>query len=227
MKQVALSQAARIVRPNYQARIVRSDKDDTGNNLPHPPSPFRGGIGGGDFTQSRERKMIKPDLATLLVQAESLSPDDQRQLMARLSLASKTTASSNDPAINMWAGAILTALEATLGGGDRGLPGVMVIARLLSGPNAFAPVKTFLAATKMDQLTVLEQSSVYGMLARLTCKYASEVANRAGIPLTAKLVVNCSASIAGIFDEAFPGYLANGLALMVARRHCHPATATM
>lgn len=222
MKQVVLTGSSRIVRPNYQARIVRRETNESGNNFPLPPHPLRGEVGGGDITQSRERKMIKPDLATLLVQAESLSPDDQRQLMARLSLAGKTVASASDPAINLWAGAILTALQSTLGGGDRGLPGVMVVARLLSGPSAFAPVKSFMASTKMDKLTVLEQSSVYGLLARLTVKYAQDVAGRAGIPLTVKLVINCSASIDGIFDEAFPGYLANGLALMVARRHCHP-----
>jgi hypothetical protein len=72
-------------------------------------------------------------------------------------------------------------------------------------------------ASKLLDLPVLERQQAYNLVAELLVQYAKVAARRSGAPMSPKLVANCSQNVAGVFDSAFPGYAASGLARMVVR----------
>ena len=139
-------------------------------------------------------------------------------MIARLALEAQAVTVEQTRDVDMWAGAIQTALAALNGGGGGAVQGVMVIKRYVGNPAAWGPVRDFMKTSKLDSLTVTERQSCYNMLAKLVTENAKSVARYTGIPLTTKLVAGCAANISGIFQRSFPGYLESGLALMVARR---------
>jgi hypothetical protein len=75
-----------------------------------------------------------------------------------------------------------------------------------------------MADSGLDKLKVVERQSVYMMLARLVIDKAKYVASSSNATLGPRLVGTCAANIAGVFDAAFPGYLASGLAHLVAKQ---------
>lgn len=84
--------------------------------------------------------------------------------------------------------------------------------------SAWEPVAEFIEVARLDALRPAERFAVFELLAKLLVDRAKRVANRADIPLTPKLIASNAQYIAGIFDNAFPGYLAAGLVGAVSRR---------
>lgn len=160
------------------------------------------------------------NLADLLKLADQLPDQDRKELLDRLALQHglESAPSASDRDLNMWAEAIHNALERTLGAGQGDGVGPLVIRRLVGARSAWAPVAEFMKTSKLADLTVIERQSVYGMLAGLLVDHARYVARSSGAPLGPKLVSSCAGSIRGIFDRSFPGYLAAGLAPIVARQ---------
>jgi hypothetical protein len=153
----------------------------------------------------------------MLASASKMSPADRRELLARLSLA-ESGADGQERDQDMWAGSVYEALVAHDGGGGRESVGPAVVKRLVTPAGAWRPVADFMAAARLDRLTVAERKSFYSLLARLLVAHAAEVSNRSGAPLTARLVASCAANVRAVFDNSFPGYVAAGIAAVVARR---------
>ena len=211
-----------LTRPERKVNaFVKKEKNNSLGLNPTPPtlSPLGGGGVGGLPNREVVEKITVSDLVT---QAESLSLADQKELLARISLLTQTLPASEARDSDMWATAVYQALTAVVGGGGEGMAGPLAIKRVVTVPGAWGPVRSFMAASKMNSLTVSNRQSVYMMLAKLVVENARTVSRKAGIPLSAKLVANCSSNITGIFDQSFPGYLSSGLALMVARRLTAP-----
>lgn len=160
----------------------------------------------------------KESVEDLLSKANLLSPTERKELLAKLSLASQTKLGEETRDIDMWAQAVYDGLVSVIGADGEGVPGPTVVKRLLAVPTAWAPVSSFMRASKMDQVTVSQRQSAYHMLANLVIENARYVARTSRIPLSPKLVGNCASNITGIFDQAFPGYLQSGLAHIVVRR---------
>lgn len=73
-------------------------------------------------------------------------------------------------------------------------------------------------ASRLQDLTVPERLLAYRLLAGLLVDYADDLSRRTGAPLSLRLVTSCADKLAGVFDQAFPGYVAAGLAPVVARQ---------
>lgn len=186
-------------------------------NPPLPPS-IEGVYKGGIPRAADKKEKEGSDLASILELADKLNPTEKKTLLARLALNAQDQGKQADRDQEMWAQAVYDELGRALGyGAGAGLAPAMV-KRSLSVPTVWAPVMAFMSSSKLLDLNVTERQSVYGLLAKLITKHASYVANKSGAPLSAKLVGSCSANLASVFDNAFPGYLAAGLAPMVARQ---------
>lgn len=154
----------------------------------------------------------------ILAQWRQLDNTRRRQIYARMSFELQNTSSTEDArTIDLWSFAVYSALRDALGPSSGAGHGEHVVRRLMGASAAWQPVAEFITNGRIDNLRPAEQLAVFGLLAKLLVARAKRVAQRADIPLTPKLVAQNTQHIAGVFDNAFPGYLANGLIGSVSR----------
>ena len=190
---------------------------------PSPPPKGRGGVPVGPLFPALSKKEEKEKhstdaLASVLDQVNQLTPEQQKELLANLALKSQTAPSKHDRELEMWLVAVYGGLEEAIGGGGRGLSGPANVKRLLASSSSWGSVKNFMQTSNLASLSVTERQSIYVLLAKLVIDNARWISRKAGMPMSAKLVANCAVNVAGIFEQAFPGYLESGLALLVARQ---------
>ncbi|MGL4650229.1 MAG: hypothetical protein ACRC1H_12545 [Caldilineaceae bacterium] len=161
------------------------------------------------------------DLNKALASAQALTEDQRRELIAQLSLDLHSKGTPKDRDIEMWATAVHEALQDALGGALGAQVGVLAVKKVVGAASAWAPVEEFMRRSKLQESQSRERLSLYRLLADLMVNYARKIARHTGAPLSLKLVANCSPHLAGLFDAAFPGYLASGLAHVVAARLTH------
>lgn len=151
-----------------------------------------------------------------------LSKEEQKKLLDEVA-ADQLLAMSGQPSkardLAMWAEAVHKALEDVIGTGAVDAPGVGLLKRLLGASAAWGPVDQFMQTSRLQEAPVQERQHIFHTLATLLVARAQQVARHSGAPLGPKLVCNCTINISGIFDAAFPGYVASGLARMVVRSH--------
>ena len=123
--------------------------------------------------------------------------------------------------LGMWTEAVHRAFTGRLGSADGGLVGPALVRKVVSVGTSFKPVLAFMQSSKLSELTVTERQRAYYMLAELLVQHALVVARRSGVPMSVKLVSQCTNNLAGVFDAQFPGYLEAGLAKMIARHPEH------
>lgn len=203
--------------PNYAKNKKITEGGDSGRWGVVPPK------GGSTTPQPHastggQEKKEKATVDDLLTQADALSAADRKTLLARLALKASVGNDGQTRDVDMWSQSVYEGLTDALGYGDGAALGPMVVKRTVGSPSAWAPVAQFMADSKLGQLKVVERQSVYMMLARLVIERAKYVASRSNATLGPKLVGTCAAGIAGVFDAAFPGYLASGLAPLVAKQ---------
>lgn len=188
---------------------------------PFPSLPYREEEGRGVIRpeQKKEKKEVLDEIMSL---ASNLDAKSRKDLLAQLALHGLAANDGDQRDSDMWANAVYDGLVIALGGSGEGVPGPATVRRLLASPSAWGPVASFMRAARFDTLKVTERQAVYQMLAKLVIQNAKQNARHHGIPLSVKFVGSCSANISGIFDQSFPGYLASGLALIVARRLIAP-----
>lgn len=153
----------------------------------------------------------------LAEQILKLSPKDRKELLDQLLLEQQLTERKADRDVDMWAAAVHRELVRRIGASDGGVIGITIVRKLVGTAVSWGSVETFMRASKLAELAVVERQRVYFMLAELLVRHALVVARRGGFPLSAKLVAQCTSNLAGVFEDAFPGYLEAGLAKMVAR----------
>ena len=123
--------------------------------------------------------------------------------------------------LDMWAEAVHREFTQRLGSADGGLVGPALVRKAVAVGTSWAPVQAFMETSKLQELPVVERQRAYYMLAELVVRHALGVARHTGIPLSVKLVSQCTGNLPGLFDNAYPGYLEAGLAKMVARHTEH------
>ncbi len=158
----------------------------------------------------------------LLAAAEQLNAADRKTLLAHLALNEQTSSQGSGRDLDMWAQAVYEALVQAVGTEAGAGQGPALVKRSLGLPAAWAPVVAFMEASKLRSLTVTERQSVYALLAKMVVQNARFISRKSGAPLSAKLVGNCATHVASLFDNAFPGYVSSGLALIVARQLTGP-----
>lgn len=160
-------------------------------------------------------------LEQVLELVEKLSKQDKQELLARLALETKlgnkakAAKHSGDRDEDTWFEEVVCALTSHLGGVKATIPSPQMLKRLQT--DSWEHVSRFMEGSSLSKLTVVARRAVYRLLAGLVVDHASHVAKKSGAPLSAKLVLNCSGNVAGLFDNAFPGYLAAGMAPAVIR----------
>ena len=208
-----------LIRPkrSYGAGLSTTSKNkESHGRIPQGETPQRGGISPGDVPVKEEKQNKNFNEAVAL--ASNLSAEQRRDLVAQLSLDLQINGADQSRDIDMWATAIHEALQDALGGSLGSVVGPLAVKRIVGSRSAFEPLAEFMQHSRLGEAQVRERLSLYRLLADLVVAYAKKIAKHTGAPLSLKLVANCSRNVAGLFDSAFPGYLAAGLAHVVARR---------
>jgi len=184
--------------------------------------PLKGGINKPPVLPGRsaERKMGVDDL---LAAADLLEPAERKQLLDRLSLARSAAPDAALRDVEMWSVAVYEALGAANGSGSGAAQGPMIIKRSVAAPGAWAPVAEFMDTSGFKDLKVAERQAAYRFLAQLLVDHVVSIARAKGLPVGAKLVSSCAGQISEVFERAFPGYIASGLAKVVVRQMMRPA----
>ena len=166
----------------------------------------------------KERKVVNR-LTSALDLAAGMSKAERQELLDRLALDGQLSAKSqSNRDIEMWSVAVHAALGDAISSGGGENYGVGLVKRTVGLPAYWRPVESFMQASGLQELTVVERQQVYSLLARLLVDHALEVSRRTGAPLSPKLLGTCSSNVASVFDQSFPGYAAAGLAHVVARQ---------
>ena len=216
-----------LVRPDYSASRSLQTRGNSTTPVAHPSTRgvCVGGVNSGGHAHASthvcEHAKQAAGVDHLLEQVMKLTAAEQKQLLDRaaanhlLSIDSKR----EDRDISMWAAAVYDAFCSAIGGPGAAGVGPQVVRRLLGAAVAWKPVEQFMLAAKLQDLPVVDRQAVYNMLAELLVEQGRSVARYTGAPFSVKLLANMTANVAGLFDDAFPGYLEAGLAHVVARRH--------
>lgn len=214
MKKVTLS------RPLRKPATVlgRAGKASPQKNTPTPPHPL--GVGGGGSNFAGEKiKEEKITVSQLLELAAKLTVSQHRELTAQIALQALQAGDGPSRDKDMWSAAVYEALQTAVGAGDRASVAPMLVRRAMGASSSWLPVKEFMERSELQRvLKVTERQAVYQFLARLVIKRSREVAQHVKAPLSPKLVAGQASSISHLFDAEFPGYLAAGLAGIVAKR---------
>lgn len=184
--------------------------------------PLWGGVTPTPSSESSSRdahaKEAETRTARLNHLLDEMTAAERIEALDRLALRNQLTAkSAANVDLDMWAEAIKTALGDTIGTPE-GQYGVMLVKRLLAPSANWRPVESFMASSKLCRLQRTERLAVYHMLARLLVEDADRFCDWSGVPMSARIVAQRTDLLAGVFEAAFPGYLASGLAPLVARQ---------
>lgn len=172
---------------------------------------------GGTTTPFSDKKSIQENsIENLLERASTLSVKDQKELLARLSLAANSKGTDRDRDVEMWSGALYNALVSVLG--PSGVPGTAVIKKLVRSAEAWNPVEEFMQTSKLQEQPVIKRQAIYNLLAKLVVEDTREFCAFMALPFGVKTTVNRSSNIAGTFNKAFPGYIQAGLVGLIASR---------
>lgn len=109
----------------------------------------------------------------------------------------------------MWQDSVAFALRSVLQGSSVTFPPKLL---QKESKESLASVDEFIASAVPGTISTGERKAIYDLLARLAAERASTISHKAAIPLSLKLILSTTKEIRGIFDLAFPGYLASGLA---------------
>lgn len=192
-----------------RARSLNKKESGPGDTTTPHPTPYRGrGVGGSPQADS--------NVDEIKAKIKNLDAAERRELLAALALDLNAPKQA-DRDLDMWVVAAHEALAAVAGGRDGAVQAPAVCKRVLGG-SAFQPVLDFMEASRLSKLEVTKRQAVYRTLAELVVRRARKIGSRSGAPLSAKLVANVAGNIGGIFESAFPGYVASGLAHLVATR---------
>lgn len=149
----------------------------------------------------------------------TMTKPERQSLLDHLALEVTSTKKSNlkhDRDVELWLMAVTDALDSILRSGGSSGSGIGMVKRTWNASSSsYEQFNSFMVRSKLQELNVAARSSCYGLLAELLVKHASFVAHKSGAPLSPKLVFNCLPNLAGLFDNAFPGYLEGGLAKAV------------
>jgi hypothetical protein len=165
-----------------------------------------------------QKELFKTNLEQVQHLASTLTPKEKKELLATLALEAQPIKVKDSRDLTMWAGCVLSSLEQEIGAAGSPGSGPLVFERLISAGSGWAAVQRFMVASKMQELKVIERQGVYHLLSTLLVKHAKQVSRHTSVPLTPRFLATCSANIGSIFDAAFPGYMASGLAHIVAKR---------
>ena len=213
-------------RPVYDRPAYTRGNSSLLNNISHTPvaHPSTRGVcvGGGFEDGSRMQAHVHASPAEqLLAEMMKLSVAEQKELLDRVAAQAllEQTAKRADRDVAMWAEAVYRAYCSAVGGPGAAGVGAQVFRRLLGAASAWQPVEQFMSSAKLLELPVVDRQAVYNMLADLLVQHTRSVARYTGAPFSVKLISGQTVHVAGLFDNAFPGYLEAGLAHVVARRH--------
>lgn len=203
----------RPARPDYVLPLAGGSAQPRQNNksTPSPLPPIGGREGGG---ANQEKDQVEQALSL----TASMTSSQRQELLARLSLELKADQPDQTRDLDMWATAVHESLQDALGAQGGASTAPMLVKRAVATREAFAPISEFMARANLKQIDVQHRLQTYRMLADMLVSHSRKIARRTGAPLSAKLVANCSPSIAALFDAAFPGYLRAGLAQIVVKR---------
>lgn len=81
--------------------------------------------------------------------------------------------------------------------------------------DSYKAVELFVQAAGLFRTASYDRKATYNLLAGLVVEYAKQLAAKIGAPLSFKFVLQNVEKLPALFDRAYPGYVASGLASIV------------
>ena len=173
------------------------------------------------FISHGDEKEKKTSVDELVNLASKLTKPELKELLARLALSASTADRTDSRDLDMWVVGVQTAMARAIGSSDGAALAPMHLKRNLAAVSSWGAVQDFMTRSKLGEADVMHRQAVYMRLAELVVRVAHSNARAVQAPLTVKLVASRAENIAAIFDTAFPGYLAAGLASIIVRGAVH------
>lgn len=157
-----------------------------------------------------------PTVESLLEGVKVLSSADRKQLLDALALMvlneSKKVKESRD--FSLWVEAVFVWLKRAL---PLGVPPLILRQQLLQKA-AWEPVEVFMRDSGFASMPVADRVTIYHTMAEILVAATRARAASRGFVLSPKAVADNCRNIAGLFEEAFPGYIAAGLVHIIIKR---------
>lgn len=189
-----------------------------------PPTPL--GVKGGCISPSDRFTVQGHGIETIKKLCRDLSPSQRKEVRDYITyldkeekqnlLASSRTGQSLSRDEEMLADSLEQSLAEALGTPRQAHNRPAAI--LGSLRDCYAIVEAFVQATGLSRSKSYERKALYNMLAGMLVDYSRQLATKIGAPLSFKFVLQNSAKMPALFDLAYPGYAASGLAGIVADR---------
>lgn len=181
----------------------------------------------GSRTQARRRMHVREEAAAKpvtrceesetgsLIDAITALPEaEKKRILDALALTLQDSSSLQDRNLQMWCEALAESFTAT----TRTHVAVMLLRRGFAVKAVWSVFTELFGLADLERVQVRDRTALLRLFADLLVEHAVYVAKRSSAPLSAKLLVSCSANMVGLVENAFPGYLAAGLLPMVARQ---------
>lgn len=165
-------------------------------------TPLRGVRGAPATGEGVEERLTRELLA--------LDDSSRERVLSAVLAAQALQGPQKTRELELWTDAVAEALVQALGGPGVAAFAPMVIKQTVGTRAAYGPVKRLCETIGLHRLTPARQMSAYRLLARLLIGYARQTK----VPLSPKLLANCCANIAAVFEEQFPGYIQSGLGML-------------
>jgi hypothetical protein len=201
-------------RPAYVKKQIKSSKTTKSPERVKrdPPSlPPKGGEGGPfifPFDASNE-KHVK-DLKSLL---QKLPPNLKKEVSDFLLLDLVVKSKDTDRELDLWINSVLFHLRAILPSTStrimRNTPAYKLFV------DSHKDLIAFTMTSDVPTLTIYQRGALYNILAEMLVKHCSALSKKHKFPLSLKYVLQSSSLVAGLFDNAYPGYLRSGMLLLI------------
>lgn len=156
-------------------------------------------------------------LIAVLDQVAKLTRKQSQELLDQLALRMRLTDEKRfNPDLESWSASVHAELNSRLS--SEQAYGLMMVRATLGERENWQPIERLMQSSNLSKRTPAQRKSFYMLLAELLVDHAKHEGRKHAHGLTLRNVARCCVDIASIFDWSFPGYLASGLAYIVAEQ---------
>lgn len=216
-RKVSAVKNVRIGKPTKTTQITNPKIGRRGINPPPPLIPV--GVGGvGELPPESKKAIEKETLDSWKRKLRELPVSTQKTLSDFLLLELRSTQKlvpSQDRDVEMWIHSVQEALQTTLKKAPTGISRKSPLWEPFV--TSFGEIHDFLVAAGIVGLQSTQRKGLYNLLAKLLVAHSKSLAGHIDVPVSPKFVCGQSHMIAGLFENAWPGYLEAGLAVRVVQ----------
>lgn len=162
------------------------------------------------------------ELNLLKIFLSKINKKTQKELSDFLLLELKPKEKDSERELNIWISCVLTHLKAVLPATSAQIARNSPIRKLCS--ESYYEVSKYITAGNVPKLNIIRTSALLNLLAELLVRHCNGVSKKKNFPLSLKYILQSTYLVSGLFDNAFPGYMKNGMLDIVLDKLTKPVT---